>query len=113
MSSFSYLYKYLTREQFLKAPSAHFYGADFYATVVGFDQCKERFKTKIKSLLYRLLKIACKDYHFSKSKFELTEICKRANPIEWNKFAIASKVIKIVRDQMPKPLFDLLDKTLT
>jgi len=109
MSSFSFLRKYLTRDQFLKA---HFYGAVFYATVVWFDRCKERFKTKFKSLHYRLLRTACKDYHFSKSKFELTKICNWANPIEWNKFATASKVVKIVRDQMPKPLFDLLDKTL-
>jgi len=79
---------------------------------VWFDRCKGRFKTKFKSLHYRLLRTACKDYHFSKSKFELTKICKRANPIEWNKFATASKVVKIVRDQMPKPLFDLLDWTL-
>jgi len=31
--------------------------------------------------------------------------------VEWNKFATPSKVVKIIRDQKPKPLFDLPDVT--
>jgi len=40
------------------------------------------------------------------------EICKEANPEEWAKFATASKVAKIMRDEQPKPFITLLQRTL-
>jgi len=43
----------------------------------------------------------CKDYGLNGSKAELTSICKRATPEEWAKFATASKVTKIMRDEQP------------
>jgi len=52
---FRFLRKYLTKDQFLKAALAHFYGAVFYASSIWFDLCKEKFK----SLHYRLLRSAC------------------------------------------------------
>jgi len=112
VSSFKFLRKYLTKDQFLKAASAHFYGAVFYASSVWFERCKGRFKTRFKSLHFRLLRTACKDYGLNRSKAELTKICKRATPEEWAKFATASKVTKIMRDEQPKPLFTLLQRTL-
>jgi len=107
------LRKYLTKDQFLKAASAHFYGAVFYASSVWFEQCKQRFKTKFKSLHYQLLRSACRDINYMKSKVELSLESKRTTPMEWNRFATASKVVKIVRDQQPKHLAVLLDRTLT
>jgi len=47
-----------------------------------------------------------------RSKAELTEICKRATSEEWAKFATASKVTKIMRDEQPKPLSNLLQRPL-
>jgi len=41
----------------------------------------------------------------------LTEICKRATPDEWSRFATASKVLKIIRDEQLKPLVNLLQIT--
>jgi len=38
----------------------------------------------------------------NRSKAELTETCKRVTPEEWAKFATASKVTKIMRDEQPK-----------
>jgi len=60
-------------------------------------------------LHYGLLRAACKDYGLTKSKEELFELCKRATPA---KFATSSKVNKIIRDEQPKPLFNLLQKIL-
>jgi len=57
-----------------------------------------------KSIAKPLLSSAYKDHHFSKSKTELTNICKLANPVKWNKFATGSKVINIVGEQKPKTL---------
>jgi len=48
--------------------SAHFYGAGFYALSVWFDLCEERLKTKFKSLHYKILRSACKDYNFNMTK---------------------------------------------
>jgi len=65
---------------------------------VEFEHCKSRFKTKFKLLHYRLLRTVCKDQ---------TEIyTKRAM------FAMASKVANIIKDEQPKPLFNLLENTL-
>jgi len=110
--SIKFLRKYLTKDQFLKAASAHFYGAVFYASSLWFEQCKSRFKTRFKSLHFRLLRTACKDYGLNRSNVKLTAICKRATPVEWAKFATTSKVTKIMRDEQPKQLFTLLQRTL-
>jgi len=61
----------------------------------------------------RVLRKACKDCGLNGSKAELTAICKRTTPeAEWAKFATASKVTKIMRDEQPKLLFTLLQRTL-
>jgi len=112
MYNFKFLRKYLTKDQFLKAASAHFYGTVFYASSVWFDQCKEIYKRQLDSLHYRLLRTACRDYNYSKSRVELTRVCKRATPSEWSRFATATRVVKTLRDKQPKVLADLLDKTL-
>jgi len=108
VSSFKFLRKYLTKDKFLKPASAHFYGAVFYASSVWFEQCKSKFK----SLHFRLLRTACKDYGLNRSKAELTAICIRATPEERAKFATASKATKIMRDEQPKPLFTLVQRSL-
>jgi len=79
-----------------------------WASSVWFERCKGRYK----SLHFRLLRTACKDYGLNRSKAELTKTCKRATPEEWAKFATASKVTKNMRDEQPKPLFTLLQRTL-
>jgi len=58
------------------------------------------------------LRTACGDYNYSKSRIELTRVCKRATPSEWSKFATATRVVKTLRDKQPKVLAELLDKTL-
>ena len=53
-----------------------------------------------------MLRTATRDYDVP--RHELTMRCERATPIEWVHFVTASKVIKTVRDQEPKQLFELL-----
>jgi len=67
-TSFKFLRKYSTKDQFLKA----FHGAVFCASSAGFETYKSRFKTKFKSLYFRLQRMACKDCGFTKFKEELT-----------------------------------------
>jgi len=109
---FRFLRKYLTRDQFLKAASAHFYGSVFYASSVWYNLCKEKFKIKFRALHYRLLRSACKDFNFNLTKTDLNLKCQRATPDEWTRFITASKVVKIIRDRQPKNLVDLLETTL-
>jgi len=49
--------------------------------------------------------MACKNYGLTKSIEKLTEIWKRATP-----YISVSKVTKIIRDEQPKPLFNLVKK---
>jgi len=109
---FRFLRKYLTRDQFLKAASAHFYGSVFYASSVWYNLCKEKFKIKFRALHYRLLRSACKDFNFNLTKTDLNLKCQRATPDEWTRFITASKVVKIIRDRQQKHLVDLLETTL-
>jgi len=112
ISMFKFMRKYLTERKFLKAASAHFYGTVFYACSVWFEHTKWKYKPKFNSLHYRLLRSACKDYHFHFSKKELESRCKRASPTERNKFITTSRVTKTLRNNEPSNLADLLKTTL-
>ena len=41
-------------------------------------------------------------------RMELTKLCKRATPEQWTKFITSSRVIKILRDDQPLELVNLL-----
>jgi hypothetical protein len=106
ISCLSYLRKYMTEDQFLKAATAHYYSTIFYASSVWFQNTKAQFKSKFNSLHFRILRIATRAY--GDSRQTLTDRCQRATPSEWVRFVTASRVIKTIRDEEPKPLFDLL-----
>jgi len=108
LSNFKFLRKYLTEAQFLKAVSAHFYGTVFYACSVWYDNAKACYKNKLRSLHFRLLRAACKDYYQQYSKDYLSKRCRRATPDEWAKYCTSSIVIKTIRDKNPKRLHSLL-----
>jgi len=63
-------------------------------------------------LHYRLLRTAFKDFGFTKYKEDSRIICKRATLDEWAKFGTGSKVTKVIRDEQPKKLYNLLQNTL-
>jgi len=108
LSNFKFLRKYLTESQFLKAVSAHFYGAVFYACTVWYDSIKACYKNKLKSLHFRLLRTACHDHYQQYSKEYLSKRCRRATPDEWVRYCSASLVIKTIRDKNPNRLHSLL-----
>jgi len=108
LSNFKFLRKYLTESQFLKAVSAHFYGTVFYACSVWYEGIKQTYKNKLRSLHFRLLRTACRDYYYQHSKEYLSRRCRRATPDEWAKYCTASIVIKTIRDKNPARLHSLL-----
>jgi len=60
---------------------------------------------------YRLLKTACKNHGLTKSKEEFSKIFKKSHT-RWGCFICNSiKGWQIIRDEQPKPLFNLLPKT--
>jgi len=99
-------------QNILKKSYIGFSSVVFYALCVWFEQCKSRFKTRFRLSHFRLLRTACKDYGLTSSKAELTAICKRVTLEEWTKFATASKVTIIMRDEQPKQLFTLMQRIL-
>ena len=111
LSMFRFLRKYMTEEQFLKSVTANYYSAVFYCSSVWFPNVKAVFKTKLTSLHFRLLRTACRDYHQAIPRDVLTQRCKRATPNEWSKFTTASIAMKVVRDQSPVVLHEILMRT--
>jgi hypothetical protein len=107
ISCLSYLRKYMTEAQFLKAATAHYYNTVFYASSVWYQNVRASYKSKFNSLHFRILRIATRAY--GESRQTLMDRCKRATPLEWVKFTTASRVIKTIRDEEPKPLFLLLN----
>ena len=55
-----------------------------------------------------MLRTAKKDYRMRLKRDELTNQCKRATPEQWTRFITSSKVIKNMRDQAPKDLYQAL-----
>ena len=93
-------------ESTMSCATSHYYSTVFYASSIWFDSTKAIFKTKFNSLHFRILRIATRTFDDKRSY--LTERCKRATPSEWTKFTTATRVIKIIRDEEPKPLFEIL-----
>jgi len=55
-----------------------------------------------------MLRVASQDYNKELTKGDLLMRCKRATTIQWVNFLIASKSIKIWRDQQPTSLYNCL-----
>jgi len=61
---------------------------------------------------FRMLRVACRDYDHQISKEDLMVRCKRVTPLQWVRFLMLSKVIKIIRNKEPPDLYYLLMSTL-
>jgi len=55
----------------------HFHGSVFYACTVWFDKIKTLFKTKLNSMHFRMLWVACRYFNNQISKEKLMFWCKR------------------------------------
>jgi hypothetical protein len=98
----------MNESQFLKAATAYYYKTVFYAMSVWFLNAKACYRSKFNFLHFRILRITTRSFYDSRQY--LTDRCKRATPTEWVKFSTASRVIKTIRDEEPKLLFDLLNR---
>jgi len=82
LSHFKFLRKYFNGQQFLKIVSGNYYGSVFYACTFWFDIIKTLFKTKLNSMHFRMLRVACRDFDHQISKENLMVRCKRATPLQ-------------------------------
>ena len=108
VSCFKFLRKYLTESQFLKAATANYYGTVFYASSVWYQNIKQTHKNKFDTIHFRMLRTATRQRESETTRDSLSRRCERATPKEWVQYLTASLVMKTIRDQQPKPLFDLL-----
>jgi hypothetical protein len=111
VSIFKFLRNQMTKPQFLKAVTANYYSSVFYCNSVWYPNVKAVHRTKLVSLHYRILRIACKDYRSILSRDELSERCQKATPDEWSNYTTASVSMKICRDNQPERLHNLLMQT--
>jgi len=72
-----------------------------HACAVWYDNISASLKNKFRSLHYRLLRTACRDYYFEYSLDYLARRCQRANPDEWSHFCSANIVLKTLGDKYP------------
>ncbi len=108
VSNFTVLRRYLNEDQFLKAASANYFGAVFYAAGVWFDSSKGKYKDKLQSLHFRLLRTATRDYQMRLTHDQLSTRCRRATPRQRTNFITASRVIKTFRVKQPPELHKIL-----
>jgi len=100
-------------EQFLKIATAQLYSILYYASPVWLNRTlKATDWTKLRSLHYRILRSAVKDFKKKVPRGTLDTRCKRATPEMWSKYSTASIVIKTVRDGSPCFLMTCINTTL-
>jgi len=73
---------------------------------------KKSFEVWINSAHYKGLRIATRDFKTKKSRPLLDKECKRATPTQWGSYAVASLVIKTLKNNEPKFLKDSITSTL-
>jgi len=73
---------------------------------------QRRTARKLRSLHYRILRAAKKDYKRTVPKINLDKEFKRATPSMWSQYASTSLAIKILRDRCPATLHNHLEENL-
>jgi len=104
--------KNMTTEQFLKVATCQLYSILYYAAPVWMNKTLSAKQwTKLRSVHYRILRAATRDYKRKKHRHELDKKCQRATPTMWSNYIIASTAIKIKRDRYPVYLCENLERT--
>jgi len=97
--------KNMTVEQFLTVASSQIFSIMYYASQVWLNKTlSAKLWGKLKSLHYRILRAATRDFKRKVSKLTLDKQCKRATPSMWSSYSTCSLAIKILRDRYPKRL---------
>jgi hypothetical protein len=102
----------LTMEQFVKVMTSQYYGTGYYTCQawLGPHTRKSDLK-KLEGMHYKLLRVTVRDWKNRVSRSRLDEIG-RAKPSTWGNYAVASIIIKTLRDKVPSRLHDHLTKTM-
>jgi len=105
--------KNLDLQQFLKIATSQLFSVLYYASQLWMNEtlCATGWK-KLRSIHYRILRAAVRDFKQRKSKIELDATCKRVTPKIWSSYSTASLVIKIKRDRSPNYLHETIQETL-
>ena len=69
-------------------------------------------RKQINSIHFRALRLAFCDFKCRVPRWKLTKELKRATPLEWSRYAVASSVLKINRNKMPVNLYNLIQDNL-
>jgi len=105
--------KLLTVDQFLKIVTAQYYSVLYYGSVVWLSgTTKASLKSLINTAHFKPLRLAMNDFHKRIKREELSLLCKRANPIDWVRYSLASLVIKTYKHREPFYLYLCLNETL-
>lgn len=93
----------LSMEQFLRVAIAQIYSIMYYAAPVWLNvTLKSAYWLRLRTLHYRVLRAAVKDFKRRRPNRELDKVCQRATPRMWSHYATSSLVIKTLRDRSPQ-----------
>jgi len=100
-------------DQFLKILTGQYFSQLYYCTPLWLNSdTRWNLKRIINSAHYKGLRIAAKDFKKKQSRSLLDKECKRATPTQWGNYAVASLVIKTLKNNEPKFLKDSITTTL-
>jgi hypothetical protein len=90
-----HLRKWLNSEELLRLITAQYFSIVFYCSPLWMGGLSAASWRRINSAHYRALRAVYGDFKFKMKRSELDKISKRATPVEWASYAIASTVIKL------------------
>jgi exonuclease III len=90
-----FLTKYLTKEELLTLVTSQYFSVIYYASPLWIGSLNSRSWTRLNSSHYRIIRAALRDFKGRRKRTDLDVECRRATPVEWSKYIIASTVIKL------------------
>ena len=90
-----YLRKWLTLDEMIKLVSSQYFSIVYYNAPLWIGSLDAASWKKLNSVHYRALRTLLGDFKNSKNREEIDSIAKRATPIEWANYCIASTVIRL------------------
>lgn len=90
-----YLSKWLTGEELLQLVTSQYMSLVFYAAPLWIGNLSSLSWKRLNSAHYRALRAALRDFRKKKKRKDLDKISKRATPVQWSRYIVASTVIKL------------------
>jgi len=105
--------KNLDLSQFLKLATSQLFSQMYYASQVWMNETlgSEGWR-KLRSMHYRILRAAVRDFKCEIPRKDLGKTCKRVPPEIWSAYSTSSLVIKIKRDGSPTYLHEVINETI-